>query len=192
MSGRAAPPPPSIPTTSERTSPGSSWTELICRAICWQASLRPCWGPRGRGAGQVPFLPFYIYVLRFQDTWKGFAPSLLIGYKPWGSLLIYVPDESKASCFPSPLGLISTSGCELASGGLYTIPKCGGRWTLPAVGTWIIIVYGVIYTNQITVKIMSSLWLNSTRNFLQDLADANRNFQDIWECCTFFCIQSTG
>lgn len=51
-------------------------------------------GPRGRGGGRVPFLLFYIYVLRFQDTWKGFAPSLLIGYKPWGSLLTHVPDES--------------------------------------------------------------------------------------------------
>lgn len=41
----------------------------------------------------MPFLLFYIYVLRFQDTWKGFAPFLLIGYRPWGSLLIYVPDK---------------------------------------------------------------------------------------------------
>lgn len=42
----------------------------------------------------MPFLLFYIYVLRFQDTWKGFAPFLLIGYRPQGSLLIYVPDKS--------------------------------------------------------------------------------------------------
>lgn len=42
----------------------------------------------------MPLLPFRIDVLRFQDTWKGFAPFLLIGYRPWGSLLIYVPDKS--------------------------------------------------------------------------------------------------
>lgn len=90
---------PCIHTTAKKTGPNSSWTELICRGICWQASLRPqyapCWGQRvAVGGGQVPFLLFYIYVLRFQDTWKGFAPFLLIGYRPQGSLLIYVPDKS--------------------------------------------------------------------------------------------------
>lgn len=44
------------------------------------------------GAGAL--LTFFIYVLRFQDTWKGFAPFLLIGYRPQGSLLIYVPNKS--------------------------------------------------------------------------------------------------
>lgn len=73
----------------------------------------------GRGQkwrkGQVPFLMFYISILRFQDTWKGFAPFLLIGYRPWESLLVHV------LYFPSPLGFVSTSGYEL--GVSYTIQK---------------------------------------------------------------------
>lgn len=83
----------------------SSWTEWICRGICWQAYLRPRYAPGWgqeveAGGGQAPFLLFSIYVLRFQDTWKGFAPFLLIGYRPQGSLLIY-KSPNKLFSFPT-------------------------------------------------------------------------------------------
>lgn len=43
------------PYPTKKTSPDSSYTELNCRGIYWQASPRPCWRPRegwsgGRGA----------------------------------------------------------------------------------------------------------------------------------------------
>lgn len=78
----------------------------------------------------MPLLLFYIYVLRFQDTWKGFAPFLLIGYRPQGSLLIYVPDKSprQAVSFSTGVLLHIWMGARVAARN----PKILGKWTLPA------------------------------------------------------------
>ena len=55
-----------------------------------------------RGGGQVPFLFFSIEALRFQNTWKDFAPFPLTGYRPQGSVLIHVPGKSpEQAIFPT-------------------------------------------------------------------------------------------
>lgn len=127
---------PYIQTTSKNTSPNSSWAEFICRGICRQVALRPqcalCWVGAGvkveEGAGAL--LTFFIYVLRFQDTWKGFAPFLLIGYRPQGSLLIYVPNKSPRQAVS--LLYWGLSPHLDASLGVVYDPEMLGKWVLPA------------------------------------------------------------
>lgn len=103
----------------------------------------------------MQFLLFYIYVLRFQDTWKGFAPFLLIGCRPQRSLLIYVPDKSpKQAVFLLHWGL--SPHLDGSQGKLHTIQKYWGSG-LPQQWGPGVHKHGVLYTNLITIKIMSSL-----------------------------------
>lgn len=86
----------------------------------------------------MPFVTFYIYGLRFQDTWKGFAPCLLIGYRPRGSLPIYVPNKSPRKAV-SLLCRGLSPHLDMSQGVIYN-PKMLGKWTLPAMGTWVALV----------------------------------------------------
>lgn len=106
---------------NQETQRNSSWTECICRGICWQAYLWPRYAP-GWGqevGGRHVFCSLFM-------CWDFKTPGRAL-------LLFYYLDTGRrshrwfmlpVSRFPSPLGLISTS------------PKILGKRTLPAMGTW--------------------------------------------------------